>query len=63
MIERLNDQHADGEDLAPRGWQGPGWYFWDEAGVALYGPFPAEGDARDRQAEYARTLGSRRGDA
>lgn len=34
------------------GWQGPGWYFWDEFGSNLHGPFDTEDKAFEQEAKY-----------
>ena len=38
------------------GWNGPGWYFWDETEAHCYGPFETAEEANKKLKEYAETL-------
>lgn len=38
------------------GYDGPGWYFWDEVQMYCYGPYKTADDARLAEQEYADTL-------
>ncbi len=45
------------EDAIQRGWNGPGWYFWDEAdGQYCYGPFTSISLAQNALEEYSKQL-------
>lgn len=44
------------EDAIERGYEGPGWYFWDETSVYCYGPFQTEAEASEGELDYARAL-------
>lgn len=49
--------YADFEEAERRGWNGAGWYFWDEAdGQYCYGPFDSEGLAELALEQYFKTL-------
>jgi hypothetical protein len=39
-----------------RGWNGIGWYFWDEVGQNCYGPYNTALEAEMAVDEYAKTL-------
>lgn len=41
------------KDMLRSGYGGPGWYFWDEAGMYCYGPWPTEGKAEGGMQRYA----------
>jgi len=47
---------SDYDDGLDHGWLGPGWYFWNEIWIDLYGPYDTEADAREALKEYARNL-------
>lgn len=34
------------------GYEGPGWYFWDETWVKCYGPFNSENEAKVHLEKY-----------
>lgn len=38
------------------GYQGPGWYFWDETEAYCYGPYKSEKEAEIALNRYAETL-------
>lgn len=38
------------------GWNGPGWYFWDETGAYCYGPYGSAQEANEACSRYAKTL-------
>jgi len=38
------------------GWQLPGWYFWDEAGLELEGPFSTYEEVTQAFEAYYQTL-------
>jgi len=38
------------------GWDGPGWYYWDETGSSCVGPFESAKIANEKLREYARGL-------
>lgn len=40
-----------------QGWDGPGWYFWDEVQQYCHGPFNEELDAKIGLSEYMAELG------
>lgn len=61
MVERITKSDAR-DDVVERGWQGPGWYFWDECGVLCYGPYASRDEAGAAEAEYARNLDRERRD-
>lgn len=42
--------------LIESGWDGSGWYFWDETWDNLHGPFSTIEDARESLTNYAKTL-------
>lgn len=45
------------EDAENRGWNGAGWYFWDEAdGQYCYGPYSTYTVAYEELNKYAKTL-------
>ena len=45
------------ENAENRGWNGAGWYFWDEAdGQYCYGPYPTKEIAIIKMKEYGETL-------
>lgn len=43
------------EDADLSGWDGPGWYFWDEA-YQLHGPFGAKEEANGALSTYCAQL-------
>ena len=43
------------EDADLAGWDGPGWYFWDEA-YQLHGPFGSKGEANSALSSYCATM-------
>jgi len=47
-VEVITEPTADAK-LA--GWDGPGWYFWDET-VHLHGPFGTKEEAEDLEMNY-----------
>ena len=53
-------ENGDFEDSAYRGWNGPGWYFWDEAdGQFCYGPYDSSTKAELMLEKYCKeVLGS-----
>ena len=44
------------EDAKRAGWDGPGWYFWDETWCTLHGPFSTFKECRAALKAYAETL-------
>lgn len=47
----------DFESAIERGWNGSGWYFWDEAdGQYCYGPYSSNILAETALEEYAKSL-------
>jgi len=61
--KRLMDKHieylisGDFEDAKERGWNGAGWYFWDEAdGQFCYGPYENKQRAKAALNRYAEIL-------
>ena len=52
-VEYIEHSWPDG-DLA--GWDGPGWYFWDESQSQCIGPFEDAGEASYSAAVYAAAL-------
>ena len=45
------------EDAKFRGYEGPGWYFWDEAdGQYCYGPYDSMSQAEQRLKEYCKQI-------
>lgn len=43
---------GDFDAAKSRGWNGEGWYFWDEAGVYCYGPYHTVQIAQEKLNEY-----------
>jgi hypothetical protein len=39
-------------ELEEAGWQGPGWYFWNEERTLLFGPMPTKALAEQQQNAY-----------
>jgi len=35
------------------GWTSPGWYFWDEIWLSVYGPYESAKKAREQLKRYA----------
>lgn len=50
LIKEAND------DLIAAGYEGPGWYFWDETDAYCHGPFSTRDEASDACREYAKNL-------
>jgi hypothetical protein len=46
----------DWEDGKSAGWAGPGWYFWDETQSQCYGPYKTLPEAKEKLAEYVKSL-------
>lgn len=44
------------DDMIAAGWNGQGWYFWDETQAYCYGPFETEKKAEQALINYAETL-------
>lgn len=44
------------EDLKAAGYDGPGWYFWDETGAHCHGPFSTREESKENLELYARNL-------
>lgn len=44
------------DDLIAAGYEGPGWYFWDETWAYCHGPFDTRDKANDACKEYAKTI-------
>jgi len=51
---RYYDEESQG--LKDAGYEGPGWYFWDETESFCYGPFESKSEAETKCIEYASTL-------
>ena len=48
-------EKGDFEDAIYRGWNGPGWYFWDEAdGQFCYGPYESNAKAELMLEKYCK---------
>lgn len=39
-------------DVCIEEFPGEGWYFWDETGCHIYGPFETEAEAEDKLEEH-----------
>lgn len=52
-VELIEQMFQDG-DLA--GWDGPGWYFWDETEAYCHGPFTTKSEAEAAKTKYAEQL-------
>lgn len=39
---------------APEGYTIPGWYFWDEVWIGVYGPYKSAKKAQDALSRYAK---------
>lgn len=46
----------EGREIQAAGWQGPGWYFVDETGVYLHGPYETRREAGSGLQIYAASL-------
>lgn len=44
------------EDGPLAGWQGDGWYFWDETGAYCVGPFDTKDEATKAAKDYLEKL-------
>ena len=53
MIEYLDKPWPD---ALLQGWNGLGWYFWDETQAYCYGPYPSSVAAQNALEEYAKTI-------
>lgn len=53
MIQNIRHPFED-SDIA--GYQGPGWYFWDETGMYCYGPYRTKSEAAKEKHAYAKQL-------
>lgn len=49
MIQHLLHNFEDAELV---GWEGPGWYFWDETEAYCYGPYRTKQEAEVREEFY-----------
>ena len=47
-----------GPHASSYGYDGPGWYFYDETWTGLHGPFSSLGECRAALAVYAREVGN-----
>ena len=39
------------------GWDGEGWYFWNEIWMDITGPYDTEEEAKEKLKEYGKGLG------
>ena len=44
------------EDARDQGWNGPGWYFWDETEAYCHGPWKSAKEAEKELKKYALSL-------
>lgn len=54
--ELPNDKVAR-QDMLDAGWDGQGWYFWDETEAYCHGPFGTRDEAVNAEEKYAEVLG------
>ena len=56
-VERITDDMILADDGGEsRGYDGEGWYFWDETWAFIHGPFATEEEAREKYTEYGTAL-------
>jgi hypothetical protein len=58
-MEHIYHYHQPWEPLSDAqaaGYNGPGWYFWDETESLCYGPYGSREEAAEKMREYATTL-------
>lgn len=55
-IMELDEEIAESRGVHAWGYQGPGWYFWDETEAYCYGPYKSEKAAEIALNKYAEKL-------
>ena len=57
VIQQINDIEGwTPEDAQAAGWDGPGWYFWDESWAYCHGPFSTREEASKALSIYCRDI-------
>lgn len=57
MVDYYDEGWMDAEEA---GYEGPGWYFWDETQTTCFGPYPDSDTAYSERDRYIReVLGER----
>ena len=54
--KKLPEGKVARQDMLDAGWDGPGWYFWDETEAYCHGPFATRGETSKNMEKYVEVL-------